>query len=85
MPWKHAFIKNDKAKKKKKNPKELLKYFYLQTHFLLPWRILFFFFFIHLYFFEAKTRGGKFDEIVQMTVWDLKFERTVLPVDRAPK
>ena len=72
--------------KKKKNLKELLKYFYLQTHFLLPWRILFFFFFfIHLYFFEAKTRGGKFDEIVQMTVWDLKFECTVLPVDRAPK
>lgn len=45
----------------------------------------FFFFFIHFYFFETKTRGGKFDEILQMTVWDLKFECTVLPVDRAPK
>lgn len=65
MPWKHAFFLR-MTKLQKKFLKELLKYFHLQSPSLLPQRI---FFLIHSYFFEAKTRSSKFDEIQQMTVW----------------
>ena len=67
MPWKHAFIKNDKAKKKKKS-EGTTKILLSPNPFPSALEDSFCFFFIHLYFFEAKTRGGKFDEIVQMTV-----------------